>query len=598
MASRTSSRSRRPAKPARFPDTGHARNYCQVAAEYARKAVDDKKGRSHCKLVRLAAKRFLADMVRAKKPGCSFEFSPAHGNDVCDFIEQLPHVEGKWDTSTITLEAAQVFILVNVFGFRRRDNGTRRFTDVYIEMARKGAKSTLTAGVALYCLTREGEVGPQIVIGATTGDQAKKVFLPAQRMVQRTGELREAYELEALAKSIVCGENGGFIQPINAKSSTQDGWNPHVGILDELHAHKDRGLHDVIKSAFGARKNPLLWRITTAGYNVMGVCYEQRKLVEQILNGVFEADHYFGIVFTLDEGDDPFEEKNWIKANPMIGVTPTWESMRSYAKEAKRSPDTRGEFMTKRLNIWTAARNGWINLEYWKRCGKVIDLAALKALACFGGLDLSATTDITAFVLAWLISVEVTRKGKTETQQRLNLWGRFYLPEDTVIPRTERGNVPYQTWAKQGHLLLTPGNVVDYDYVENDIRAALKEYQVKELAFDPWNAGSTANRLMSEGAPMVEFRQGVKSFAPAMQAFEKLYLSGCVDHDGNPIWDWAAANIVARHDANRNMAPDKSNSEEKIDPIVAALMALGRAVANEGQTPPRSVYEDRGVLLL
>jgi phage terminase large subunit-like protein len=201
---------------------------------------------------------------------------------VCDFIEKLPHVEGHLGDADMTLEPAQIFILSVVFGWRRVNDGLRRFSTVYIEMARKGAKSTLTAGVALYCLCCEGEVGPQIVIGATTGEQAGKVFNPAKKMVERTEDLREAFGSQAFSRSIACKSNGGFIQPINAKGKTQDGWNPHLGILDELHAHKDRALFDVIKSAFGARKNPLLWVITTAGFDTVGVCYEQRTFVTKI----------------------------------------------------------------------------------------------------------------------------------------------------------------------------------------------------------------------------------------------------------------------------------------------------------------------------
>jgi phage terminase large subunit-like protein len=260
-----------------------------------------------------------------------------------------------WDTPTIRLEPPQVFILAVIFGWRRRSDGLRRFSSVYIEMARKGAKSTLTAGVALYCLCCEDEPGAQIIVGATTGEQAGKVFNPAKRMVEKTAALREAFGLEAWARSVTCAASGGFIQPINAKGKTQDGWNPHVGILDELHAHPDRSLFDVITSAFGARRNPLRWVITTAGYNTNGVCYEQRTYVAKILEGVVEADHYFGIVFSVDEADDPFDERAWIKANPMLGVTPTLKSMQTEAADAKASPAAEGEFKTKRLNLWLNA---------------------------------------------------------------------------------------------------------------------------------------------------------------------------------------------------------------------------------------------------
>lgn len=536
----------------------------------------------HCRWDRLAAKRFLDDLKRAESRARPFRFDPWHGNDACDFIEKLPHVQGQWEKPTIDLEAPQIFILVNLFGFRRRDSEARRFTDAYIEMARKGAKSTLTAGICLYCLNCEEEVGPEVVVAATTGEQALKVFKPAWQMVKKTKDLAEHFGLQVWGSSkypraITAEKVGGSIQPINAKSDTQDGWNPHMVALDELHAHKDRGLHDVLKSAFGARKNPLMLRITTAGVNVLGVCYEQRTLVTKILDDIIQADHYFGIIFTLDDGDDELDPTKWIKANPMLGITPTLESMQSYAKEAKASPATMGEFKTKRLNIWTTAHNSHFNIEDWKRCKSGFTPEIEELLAqhdCYGGLDLASVVDLSAFMRVWLIG------------EWLYIRTRCYLPEDTVKPRTERGNVPYQVWAQQGHLILTPGNVFDDAFVQSDIEKSLTTDKVKEVAFDPWNATSVVNRLMAQGAPMVEFRQGPKSYHPAMQELEKRIKSHRVWHDGNPVLTWALSNVVARKDVNENMAPDKKNSLEKIDPAVGALMALGRAIGQKVENAP------------
>lgn len=548
-------------KPAHKP-TEHSRNYSQIAFDYAQDAVRDKKGKKYCKYVRLAAKRHLSDIKRQSKAEFGYTFDPWHGNDVCDFIEKLPHIEGTWDTATISLEPPQIFILVSVFGWRKKLDGLRRFTSVYIEMARKGAKSTLTSGVSLYCLTCEQEVGPQIIIGATTGEQAQKVFNPAKRMVEKTQDLREAFGVEAWARSITCKDNGGFIQTINSKSSTQDGWNPHMGVLDELHAHKDRSLYDVIKSAFGSRKNPMIWIITTAGYNVEGVCYEQRSIVIKFLEEIFEADHYFGIIYTIDEGDSEFDPKVWIKANPMLGVTPTIESMESYAKEAQISPMSLGEFKTKRLNVWTNAKNAWLNTELWKQCdGPIGDPKGHKLC---GGLDLASTTDIAAFVLTWYVD------------GRLKILPRFYLPEDTVRPRTEKGNVPYQVWVDQGYLVTTPGNVTDYTYIQQDIESALAMYDISEIAFDEWNSSDLVTRLLDNEAPMVGFRQGPKSYNPPMREMERLMVSKMIDHGGNPVLSWMASNLIARKDVNNNMAPDKGRSAEKIDGMVGALMALGR----------------------
>lgn len=543
----------------------HDVDYCAIAWKYATAAVNDRQQKKHCRWVRLAAQRFIRD-YRAKRK--SWYFDTWYANDVCDFIEKLPHIEGTWDTPEITLVPAQIFILVNVFGFRKKKDGNRRFSDVYIEMARKGAKSTLTSGICLYCLARDDEVGPQVIIGATTFEQAKKVFTPARKMVLASQDLREAFDITAWAKSITCDQNGGFIQMIHAKSSTQDGWNPHVGVLDELHAHKERGLHDVIKSAFGGRKNSLMWRITTAGFNIHGVCFEQHTMVKKILQKIIEADHYFGIIFTLDVKeteddlifDDPMDSTRWQKANPLIGIIPTWDIMEGFAKEAIASPGLMGEFKTKRLNIWTTSKGGWLNMEKWNRLPGNAKIE--RGQKCWAGIDLAAVSDLTALILAWWVGSE------------LNLVGKYYLPQSAVDKRNEIGDLTYKHWQEAGHLIIIPGERTDYDFIENDIIEACTLYDVQHIGFDPYNAHQTINNLTGEDLPVVEVRQGPRTMHPAMQEFERRLLGNEIRHDGNPILTWAASNVVLKHDSNMNKAPDKKNSMDKIDPIVAALNAV------------------------
>ena len=572
----------------KHPATEHARNYSEIAYRFALSASRDSKGKSVCKWVRLAAKRHIKDLKRQRQKRVGFEFDEWYANDICDFVEKFPHIEGEWDSPTIHLEPAQVFILACVFGWRRKSDGGRRFSSVYIEMARKGAKSTLTAPVAHYCLTCEGAVGPQIIIGATTGDQANKVFLPAKRMAEKMSDYRDHFGVEVWARSITCAESGGFIQPINAKSSTQDGWNPHVGILDELHAHKDRGLYDVIKSAFGARKNPLMWCITTAGYNVDGVCHEQHRMVKQILEGVVEADHYFGIIFTLDEDDSPLDETKWVKANPLIGITPTWDSMRSYAKEAAASPGTMGEFRTKRLNIWTTAKGGWLNLEQWKHCGGPVDIDELQGIPAYGGLDLASVSDLSAYVLVW------------DVDGRLKVKGYYYLPESAVEitgdddPRRDVKYL-YQKWRDDGWLTVTPGEVADYDYIEADVGRSLEQFSVQEIGFDRWNSTQLVNNLMAKEAPMVQMAQGPITFNAPMRELERRMKSGTLDHGGDPVLQWMASNIVKREDQNENMAPDRRHSGEKIDGIVAMLMGMGRLIVHQSG-PDISAFLDDPVI--
>jgi len=570
-----------------FPNTGHARDYCSIAWRYAIAAINDKDHKKHCKWVRLAAKRFVKDYRNKRK---WWKFDPWHGNDVCDFIEKLPHVDGVWDTPDIRLEPVQVFILVCIFGFRKKSDGTRRFSDVYIEMARKGAKSTLSGGISHYCLECENEPGAQIVVAASTREQADKVFEPARLMAVNTPDLREAFDVEVWANSITCGLNNGFIRPINSKSTTQDGWNPHVVIVDELHAHKTPGLHNVLKSSMGARKNQMMWRITTAGYDPNGVCFEQRTMVTKVLEGLVELDHYFGIIFTLDQwpdgedepDDEPLDEKCWIKANPMYGVTPDKKTMRDLAKEAAVSPTAMAEFKTKRVNIWTTSKGGWLNMERWKRLAKNAVLPDERETLVWAGVDLASVSDLTSLGLIWW-------QGS-----KLHITGRHYLPEAAIDERSRRGDFLYENWVDQGHLIVTPGERCDYDWIEADIKQALTQCNVQYIGFDPYNATQVINNLQKGDAPCLDVPQVPKTMHLAMQEFERLMLGREIVHDGNPVLAWAASNVVCRRDVNDNKAPDKKNSMDKIDPIAAVLNAMVPMLTQEG--PKRSVYEERGLL--
>lgn len=570
----------------------HGRDYAGIAEAYARDVVD---GRIvACRFVRLACQRHLNDLARAEA-GWDYRFDRWHADDVCDFIEKLPHVEGVWETPEIRLEAPQIFILAVVFGWRRVEDGGRRFSSVYIEMARKGAKSTLTAGVALYCLCCEGEVGPQVLVGATTGAQALKVFAPAQGMVRKSPDLQDAFGVKAWAKSITCGDNGGFIQPINAKGSTQDGHNPHLGILDELHAHKDRALYDVIKSAFGARKNPLLWVITTAGYNTNGVCYEQRIYVGKVLEGVFQAEHYFGIIFTIDEAvtdadgneispaDDPFDERVWGKANPMLGVTPTLKDLRAYAADAKASPASEGEFKTKRLNVWLNAASAWLNVESWRRCADPsLSWDDFDGLDCMIGGDLADKDDIAALVLAAF-----------DGQGRLIFKPRFWLPTavlDDPKHAEGRGPAPYRTWSRgeDPPLILTPGDWIDHNEIEATVRAWKARYGARTARFDQFAAAQAmASRLNDDLATPDEPFAAIlhKSAAnvtdPAKELATRVkggprYLR----HDGNPVMTWMASNVCVARRRDETILPIKESpmSPNKIDGIDALVNAIAPAV--------------------
>ncbi|MES2219178.1 MAG: terminase TerL endonuclease subunit [Pseudomonadota bacterium] len=545
------------------------RDYVAIAVEYAQAAVADKKGKRFGKWVRLAAKRFLNDLKKAKRKDSSFIFDEWHANDACDFIEKLPHVEGEWETPNIVMHASHVFFVVNLFGFRNRD-GTRRFTTALFAVARKNAKSLLCSAVLLYCFCCENENGPQVVSAATTGSQARIVFNAAKRIVEKTPDLREAFTLEPFANAIARYEVGGTFKPINAKASTQDGLNPsHVGI-DEIHAHKSHDLLNVLKSAAGARKNPLFLYTTTEGYESPGPWPEIRHFAKQLLEGAVVADHFLAVYYALDDKDDDFDESKWIKANPLMEVNPLLiKEIRKESLEAKAMPGRHAEFKIKRLNRPSSSATAWVDLRKWNRCDGPVDLEWLKGHPCVMALDLASTTDLASVRLTWNI------EGKYYT------YGRCFVPESAVKSRTERGSAPYAAWIAAGLLTVTPGEVTDYAIIEAFIVEMFERFQPSEVCYDPWNASDLVSRLVDKGLPMVEFIQGAKSYNPAMQALEMAYIAGLLSHGGDPVLRWCISNLIARYDANMNMAPDKKRSADKIDDACTLLMTIGRLVHAE-----------------
>lgn len=553
------------------------RNYVEIARKYAERAVADVHRKEFGRWMRLSASRFLRDLERAKAKDAPFRFDEWHACDPCDFIEKLPHVEGDWKNAdgsvqkTILLHESDVFFIVNLFGFRQAD-GTRRFTSALKAIARKNAKSTVAAGIGLYCETCEGETGPQVITGATTGGQARIVFNIAKRMVEKTKAMREAFDLDPFANAIACYANGGTFKPINAKASTQDGLNPSAVILDEIHAHKTHDLLNVLRSAAGARANPLFLFTTTEGYESPGPWPEMRHFARQVLLGVLDADHFLVVYYAVDdedktegiEADDDFDESTWIKANPLMAVNPLLlKEMRKEAIEAKQMPGRLSEFKIKRLNRASAVSGGWINLVKWKACGGKVDLAWLEQFPCWGGLDLASTRDLTSFRLVWPVE---------------GIWythGWRFVPSSAVAARTERGLVPYKAWVDAGYLIESGEEVTDYDAVERCVLEANERFDIQMTGYDTWNARQLAPKLANAGVTLEPFIQGPKSYHPAMQEFERAYMGGKLCHGNDPVLNWCASNLVARTDQNLNTAPDKKRSPEKIDDIVTMLMGIG-----------------------
>ncbi|MFW8566162.1 terminase large subunit [Orrella sp. 11846] len=559
------------------------RDYVASAIEYAERAVSDRHHARHGRWIRLAAQRFLGDLERAEDPECEFFFDEWHANNACDFLEKLPHVEGRWQTPYLQLHPAQIFFVAQLFGFRKRTAieiegwgafHPRRFTSALYAVARKNGKSALSAAILLYCLCCEPEDGAQVISAATTYDQASIIFRIAKRMAEKTSELRDAFGLQTWAKTITRLETGAAFKAVHAKASTQDGLNPSHTALDEIHAHKSADLLNVLQSAAGARANPLWLFTTTEGYSNPGPWAEIRGFAFSLLKGGLgtTADHFLAVFFALDnedktagiESDDEFDESKWVKANPLLDVNEhLFDAIRREAVEAKQMPSKLAEFRIKRLNRPASTAEGWIDLHKWMACAGEVDLDWLADYPCWGGLDLASTTDIAAFRLLWHV------EGMWYTH------GWRWVPEDSVAYRTERGTVPYAGWVNSGTLIQTPGNVTDYAVIEDQILQATERFQIENIAFDAWNATDLVSRLLDQGVPMIQFVQGPKSYHPAMQALERAYVSGHLAHGGDPVLAWCASNLVARHDVNLNMAPDRKRSADKIDDMVALLMAFG-----------------------
>lgn len=513
--------------------------------------------------VRLACERHERDRADP-----TYVWDPAHVTRACRFLEQLPHVEGQWESPTIRLEPAQIFLVGSLFGWRQRAHPERRrFSVVYWEVGRKAAKSTLMAGLALYHVLEEQEPGAQVICGATTGQQARIVFGIAQRMVRRASWLR-ARGLQVLANAIITPE--ATIRPVNSEASNLDGLNPSCIVLDESHAQKF-ALHDVLKSAQGARLNPLLLCPTTAGYDLQSVGYALRTTLTSVLRGRVEADHFFGAIYTLDPGDDWRDPQAWAKANPMLGITPRLEWIQSYCQDAQQTPGLESEFRVKCCSEWMSAAQGWLSLARWDACADpTLTLEQFAGHPCWIGGDLAAKDDLAAVALCFL------REGAVVA------FVRFYLPRGVVEERAR--TVPdYREWVRAGELHLTEGTMTDYAVIEDDIRQWCRRFDVRAIRFDSYASTWMLAKFVQDGLPAAELPKTRKLFTPPARDFEARVNHQQFRHNGSACLRWNAANVVVMRGMDDSILPIKEhqNSPLKVDGIDAILQAMSAMQAPE-----------------
>lgn len=541
-------------------------NYFEISCRYARDVLS---GRiPACSLVKKACERQLDDLDRYED-GKRFIYDAEAGDRICWFIEHLTHVKGELAGKEIKLEPWQVFILHTVFSWKTTE-GIRRFRRVYIEVPRGNGKSSLSSGVALYCLCGDREPGAEVYSFATTRDQAKIVFGDAKEMARQNPKLKRAFDLQVLATSLYVPKTNSYFQAKSAEGSTLDGLNTHLAVIDELHAHKTRAVYDVVETSLGKRRNSLMWVITTAGFDTAGICYEVRSFVKQILNKEAQDESQFGIIYGLDEGDDWTSEEALQKANPNWGVSVRPEIITSLQAKAIARPSAANNFKTKHLDVWCSAASSWMDMPAWNMCRRSIALSDFEGFDCYMGLDLGAKNDLTAKVLVFPV----------EENGRLNyyVFGTYYAPRAALL---KSGNSQYDGWETLGYLKATEGAVTDFNQIEADILEDCSRFRVKSVAYDPWQATQLATRLSDNDVPMVEYRNTVQNMSDPMKWLEALVQDKRLIHEGDPALTWMMGNVVAKRDFKDNVFPRKEVCENKIDGAVALIMALGLCVNEE-----------------
>lgn len=547
-----------------------SRDYVAIAGMYGERV--ERGEIPACEWVRKAVKRQIEDQKRFSGKSSRFYFDPDEAAKVCKFIELLPHTKGQLAGQKIRLEPWQIWILTTVFGWRRTADGGRRFRRVYIEVPRGNAKSTLSSGVALYCLLADKEPGAEVYSFATTRDQAGIVFNDAKRMVQQTASLRSHFGVEVLSHALYVPKTNSAFQAKSADGSTLDGLNTHLAVVDELHAHRTRAVYDVVETSLGKRVNSLMWVITTAGFDTSGICYEVRTMVRNVLNRSVVDESQFGIIYGLDEGDDWKSLAALEKANPNWGVSVMPEVVTSLQKKAIAIPSAAGNFMTKHLDVWCSAASGWMNMPAWNKCAREeLRREDFEGEPCYIGLDLGSKSDMTAKVLMF---PREDRDGRTY----FVTFADFYLPSRAIETSP---NSQYRGWVEQGLIRVTEGAMTDFNVVEEDIREDLSRYSVQSIAYDPWQATQLISSLEDSGAPLVECRMTVQQISEPMKTLEALVLDGRIQHDGNPCLTWMMGNVVAKVDAKDNIFPRKERYEQKIDGPVAMIIALSAAGAEQ-----------------
>lgn len=544
--------------------------FAKRAERYAQDVVSGKI--PACKYVRQACQRQLDDLA---SPPSGYFFDAEKAARVCQFIELTPHIKGPLASrgENIKLEPWQIFALTTVFGWVDQE-GHRRFRRVYIEVPRGNGKSALSSPVGLYMLALDGEAGAEVYSAATTRDQARIVFRDAQAMARKMPQFRKRFGVDVTAQAVTQLKTSSSFKALSADGHTLDGLNIHLAIVDELHAHKSRDVYDVLETGIGKRPQSLLWMITTAGANKHGICYEVRDYVLKVLAGSAvdsAAEATFGIVYTVDEGDDPFSEDTLRKANPNWGVSVDPKVVLQTASKAQQVATARANFLTKHLNIWVDANSALFDTEHWRKCeDKALDEADFAEDESVLALDLASKIDMAAKINCYRRNID----GK----DHFYVFPRFYLPRAAI---EEDRHPMYRGWEMQGDIEATAGETIDFAVIEDEIRLECPGRNIAAVVADPWQANYLVTNLQRDGFPAEEFRQTVANMSEATKTLDALMREGRIHHPGNAVMNWMIGNVVGHFDAKDNVYPRKELPANKIDGAVALIMALGWFVKNK-----------------
>ena len=511
-----------------------------------------------------------------------YYFDKQAANKAISFIETfITHTKGELTGKPFILEDWQKEIVGNIFGWKNKETDLRKYRTVFIEVPRKNGKTTLCAAIGIYMLFADRERGAEIYAAAGDRNQAGIVFEIAKGMIANNVELSSRGKV--FRNSITNESKGNFFQAISSDSKTKHGFNANCIIFDELHTQPNRDLWDTLTTSTGARREPLTIAITTAGYDRQSICYELYNYAKRVLDKSISDESFYPVIYEAEAEDDITLESTWKKANPNYGISLRKDYMERESKRAIELPSYQNTFKRLMLNIWTESQTKWIGHDEWMECHQEFDYSTLEGKECWGGLDLASTRDLSAFVLVFNVN------GKFIVKPYI------FIPKENAKKRSDRDGVNYVEWLRDGHVFGTEGDVQDYHFIRAKINELSKKYRIQSICYDRWNASQIVIDLQNDGANLDPFGQGFVSMSMPTKALEVEIIAKNIIHDNNPCLNWCLSNITIQEDPAGNIKPNKSKSVDRIDPIVALIMALGGYYSEDDGT---SVYDERDLLVL